>query len=299
MPLRAIAAGIAAAAAVASCLPPAAASAASRPGALGVGSRDDFELVPFATHATAAVTFVKTSAVVPSTGRSYTRYVSAVDPRYLTAELPAKTGCEELVHATAIAQEHGCTVATNGAFFDMHTGKLNHCIGNVASNGTQVQLPGGDGANFGIVRSKGSVLVGFASAKALRDEPVSDVLQGRGWLVRNGQDWVRKSPDLNTSSTFVTEKAPRTAVGVFPNGTAALVVVDGAETIRAGLDLFEFAEVLAAQVGVQHAVNIDGGGSSVAVVNGKIASKPTCVDTPSPICERAMPTIMCARGTLV
>lgn len=293
-------AAIAAAVAFATfCLSPASASVASRPGAVGVGSQNDFELVPFATRSTAAVTFVKTSAVVPSTGRSYTRYVSSVDPRRLTAELPTKTGCEELVHATTIAQEHDCTVATNGAFFDMHTGKLNHCIGNVASNGSLVQLPGGGGANFGIVRSKNSILVGFASATTLRDEPVTDVLQGRGWLVRNGQDWVRKSPDLNTSSSFVTEKAPRTAVGVFPNGTAALVVVDGAETIRTGLDLFEFAEVLAAQVGVHHAVNIDGGGSSVAVVNGKIASKPTCVDTPTPICERAMPTIMCARGTLV
>jgi len=256
---------------------------------------DDIVTPPFAPAGQEAPGFERASAIVPSTGRNYTRYVSVVDPRRLSVELPDPQGCEKLVHATETAKEHGCVVATNGAFFDMKTGRRNHCIGNVVANDTVVQLPGGDGANFGLDKANGRFVIGFASAATLKAQPVTDVVQGRGWLVRDGKSWIDRSPDLNMSTKFATEKAPRTAIGVYPNGTAALVVVDGSETVKEGLGLDEFAEILAEQVGVLHAINIDGGGSSVAVLHGKVFSKPTCVDTPVPICERAMATVVCGR----
>jgi exopolysaccharide biosynthesis protein len=72
-----------------------------------------------------------------------------------------------------------------------------------------------------------------------------------------------------------------------------LLEIDGEEDINYGPDLFETAELMVG-LGVESALNIDGGGSSVSVKNGKVISAPTCNDTPE-ICERAVANIACVR----
>ena len=60
-----------------------------------------------------------------------------------------------------------------------------------------------------------------------------------------------------------------------------------------GPDLFELAELLVS-LGVEGAINIDGGGSSVSVFNGTVVDSPTCNDTPE-VCEREVASITCVR----
>ena len=119
-------------------------------------------------------------------------------------------------------------------------------------------------------------------------------------------------------------------IGVYKNGTMLSLVIDGEEDILEGPDLFETAELLV-MLGVESAVNIDGGGSSVAVYQGSIyiylylfiymyiiythyicylfvynplshtiyvgnvVDEPTCKDTPE-ICERAVASITCVKS---
>ena len=91
-------------------------------------------------------------------------------------------------------------------------------------------------------------------------------------------------------------KAPRTALGVWGNGTVALVSVDGEEDINAGPDLFEFAELLSNTLGLVSAINLDGGGSETVVIEGGIVfNEPHCNDTPE-ICERDVGAIACLRA---
>ncbi len=112
--------------------------------------------------------------------------------------------------------------------------------------------------------------------------------------MRHGASNVNTSQDLTYEPNgFTLEKAPRDAVGVFQNGTMLLLEVDGEEDINYGPDLFEFAELLV-DLGVDSAVNIDGGGSSVSVSEGKVIDLPTCNDTPE-ICEREVANIACVR----
>lgn len=67
------------------------------------------------------------------------------------------------------------------------------------------------------------------------------------------------------------------------------------QDIKAGLDLFEFAEVfLLPSVAATQVINLDGGGSSVSVFRGRVISRPTCVDT-SKICQRDVTSITCVR----
>jgi exopolysaccharide biosynthesis protein len=47
-----------------------------------------------------------------------------------------------------------------------------------------------------------------------------------GWLVRHGSSYLSRSLE---NSTFVLEKAPRTALGIFTNGSMLLYQVDGEE----------------------------------------------------------------------
>lgn len=79
------------------------------------------------------------------------------------------------------------------------------------------------------------------------------------------------------------------------NGSIVLTVVNGVEADLEGLDLWEFAEVLIDEVGVWHAINLDGGGSSDAVLNGQVWNRPTCEDTEFPVCERPVTSITCIR----
>lgn len=120
------------------------------------------------------------------------------------------------------------------------------------------------------------------------------MITGFGWLVRNGVSNVNLSQELTFEPNgFTLEKAPRTAVGVFSNGTMMLLEVDGEEDIKAGPDLFEMAELLVS-LGVESAINLDGGGSSVSVYQGKVIDQPTCIDTPL-VCERAVANIACVK----
>lgn len=73
---------------------------------------------------------------------------------------------------------------------------------------------------------------------------------------------VAKIPDsFSTTDAFMTGRNPRTAVGRTPEGKVLMVVVDGRQTIAAGMTMDEMAIMMMA-LGASEAVNMDGGGSS-------------------------------------
>jgi N-acetylglucosamine-1-phosphodiester alpha-N-acetylglucosaminidase len=210
-------------------------------------------------------------------------------------------GCTELVQPSKSSKDRDCQYATNGGFFtwDMSdTGSL--CIGNLISDAQVWQLPtdgsGTGRANFGIT-DKNEYVSGFINADVLSSRNFTQLITGWGWLVRNGTSYVSQSSDLSYSpGGFTMEKAPRTMVGYYTNGSMILVEIDGEEDINEGPDLFEAAELLVS-LGVQAAINIDGGGSSVSVYDGMVINEPTCNDTPE-ICERADASFTCVKKKL-
>jgi hypothetical protein len=81
---------------------------------------------------------------------------------------------------------------------------------------------------------------------------------GYGWLVRDN---------------------PRTAVGVDTRGRVLIVEVDGRQdTYSQGLPVVALAELLRS-LGAVEAINLDGGGSSAAIVNGRLVSSPSDTDS--------------------
>jgi N-acetylglucosamine-1-phosphodiester alpha-N-acetylglucosaminidase len=261
---------------------------------------EDFDtLTPESSTAGVFNRFAMTGNYV-STGRPYSAFVATFPPSRFAFYPSVPSGCVELVQPHISSnQTYNCEYATNGAFFTWDYTAPSLCVGNLVSDGKVYQLPtdgsGTKRANFGI-RSDGAIMTGFFDQDTVNTTSFSQLITGYGWLVRNGVSNVLLSQDLggfDSSTSFVNEKAPRTAVGVFKNGTMLLLEIDGEEDIYAGPDLFEMAELFVT-LGVESAVNLDGGGSSVSVYEGTVIDYPTCNDTPE-WCERAVANIACVK----
>jgi len=82
-------------------------------------------------------------------------------------------------------------------------------------------------------------------------------------------------PTLDTlTSEFYTHKHPRSAVGLLKNGNWVFVVVDGRQKHSTGFTIMELAHFME-KIGCQGALNLDGGGSSTMVIDGKIVNLPS------------------------
>ena len=133
----------------------------------------------------------------------------------------------------------------------------------------------------------GTAFMGVAPAD-LDLHDVNHMLNSNQWLVVDGKAVC--GPQV--------EAAPRTAAVIWPDGLAGFVVIDGAEIVTPeGPDLLEFARILAS-MGVKHAVNLDGGGSTTFVVreganDWQVRNIPTCADKPVE-CQRAVGSAFCA-----
>ena len=81
---------------------------------------------------------------------------------------------------------------------------------------------------------------------------------------------------VNEKSEVAAHKAsnPRTAIGYIEEGHYVMLVSDGRTPASAGLSLYQLALVLK-DYGAKDAYNLDGGGSSVMIFNGKIINQPT------------------------
>ena len=71
---------------------------------------------------------------------------------------------------------------------------------------------------------------------------------------------------------------PRSAVGFKKNGDVIFMVVDGRQVDSRGVYLKELA-MLMAQFDCEQALNLDGGGSSALIINGKLVNKPIGLNT--------------------
>jgi hypothetical protein len=117
----------------------------------------------------------------------------------------------------------------------------------------------------------------------------ADIVGGAGLLVHAGReltsdDW---APEQMRDG-FTTERHPRTMIGVDTVGDIWLVAVDGR---NAQLSLgMTFAELqgLARQLSLSEALNLDGGGSTTMVVQGRIVNRPSDPTGPRPVSDAVL-----------
>jgi exopolysaccharide biosynthesis protein len=124
----------------------------------------------------------------------------------------------------------------------------------------------------------------------------ADVMQAGPMLLREGviltdyTDYVANARQFDCDITA--HRFPRTIFGTSETDYHFLVV-DGRSKVSAGLFLNECAE-LALKLGMKHAVNLDGGGSSALVAGSRLLNNPRAsVEQIHPE-ERAVPTALLA-----
>jgi exopolysaccharide biosynthesis protein len=170
-------------------------------------------------------------------GRNYHAYIATFSANHLTFRQSNPDGCTALIHASEIAETYSCAYATNGGFFIMdNSSASSFCLGNIVSD-TSAQVPadgsGFAGVNIGI--SDSHIVTGFLNMSVAETFGFNTLITGMGWLVRDGVSYVAKSADLTNQQKFTTEKAPRTTVGAFANGTMILLEIGK----HVGTDLFQ------------------------------------------------------------
>jgi hypothetical protein len=119
-----------------------------------------------------------------------------------------------------------------------------------------------------------TILVYLGLQPAMRG--ISAAVGGVGMIVSGGKV-VEYETNMKerTSYTFLGARHPRTFVGIDRDTTRLfLCTVDGRQPSSVGMNYREMADFLLS-IGVWHATNLDGGGSTTMVVQGKIVNSPS------------------------
>ncbi len=106
---------------------------------------------------------------------------------------------------------------------------------------------------------------------------MSDALQAGPIIVSNGRKNVTAVEEVFFWSK-IPDIHPRTAVGYTKEGENIFLVVDGRQPDSRGVDLNELS-ILMFDLDCEEAINLDGGGSSALVVNGKLLNRPAGFST--------------------
>ena len=198
----------------------------------------------------------------------YVADVQIADISLLKTALAGNTYARNLTETTSVqAANAGAILAINGDYYGaqergyvLRNGVLYRAS---AQSGTDALVIGADG-NFRIINE------GETSADTLVREGAWQVLTFGPALIKDGQVTVSSSDEVGRAMT----SNPRTAIGQISEGHYLLVVSDGRTKENTGLSLRQLAELMQS-LGAQIAYNLDGGGSSTMVFQGRVVNNPT------------------------
>jgi hypothetical protein len=108
----------------------------------------------------------------------------------------------------------------------------------------------------------------------LKKWKVRTAVGGGPVLVQNGAVQITNNEERKFYGKAINDKHPRTAMGYTPNNKLIILVVEGRNPQAAGVTLTQEAAILK-DLGCVEALNLDGGGSSCLLINGKETIKPS------------------------
>jgi exopolysaccharide biosynthesis protein len=109
-------------------------------------------------------------------------------------------------------------------------------------------------------------------------------------LAKEGQIYITNNEEKKFAGKAIADHHPRTAMGYTSDGKLILLAVQGrTKNIAVGTTLTETAQILI-DLGCVEAINLDGGGSSCLLINGKETIKPS-----DPTGQRPVPAVFYIR----
>ena len=101
-------------------------------------------------------------------------------------------------------------------------------------------------------------------------------------LLQNGEIRISNEEEMMFAGKAINDKHPRTAMGYTKDNKLIILVIQGRSESSGGANLIQEAHILK-DLGCWEALNLDGGGSSCLLVNGKETIKPSDKEGERPV----------------
>ncbi len=207
--------------------------------------------------------------IINISGKGYSGYLVAVyDPSRIKTVVTSKLGSSGQ-YLTTMAENNDALIAINGGGFNdpnfNSTG--GSPLGITVTNGKYVTTASykGSGGLIGFTEDDKFVL-GKMTVTEAKEMKIRDAVTFGPFLIVNG-----KSSEVLGNGGWGT--APRTAIGQRKDGIVLFLVVDGRTASKPGADMDDLIKIME-NYGAYNAANLDGGTSSVLVVNNTIVNDP-------------------------
>ena len=169
-----------------------------------------------------------------------------------------------------MARENDAVVAINGGGFIDHNGLGNggEPCGALIANGKIIQTSRNRAYGGGIIgfTKDNKLFLGDVSVQQAYDAGVRDAVDFGPFLVVNG-----KPSFVKGNGGFGIH--PRSAIGQRQDGVVLFLVIDGRRIDSVGASMKDLTDIMV-KYGAYNAANLDGGNSSVLVINNKIVNRP-------------------------
>lgn len=208
--------------------------------------------------------------IIPIKGDTYSGYLAVIyDPSRVKAVTTKNLG-KSGQYLTQMAEDNNALIAINGGgFYDPnYRGTGGSPLGVTIVDGqikTNSEHSTPTGGVIGFTYDNKLVL-GKMSAQQAIDMGIRDAVSFGPFLIVNG-----KSSFIKGNGGW--GQAPRTAIGQRQDGIVLFLVLDGRTLSRPGADMRDLTEIME-NYGAYNAANLDGGTSSVMVVNNEIINDP-------------------------
>ncbi|MBQ6417321.1 MAG: phosphodiester glycosidase family protein [Synergistaceae bacterium] len=221
-----------------------------------------------------------TTRVLPSMSNPNTRVVPRfwvmlmIDPSYFRiAPIASRNGPTEPRTLSSIYGQNNVQAAINAGFFGTLKGGKCYPIGALRVNGRNFSLPYD---MRGCLAWNDDDEAMFAVAESTEDggywPEMSNIIQAGPMLIYDGET---SRFEENFSSSLISPRHPRSAVGLNAEGSWVFMVVDGRNGMHSsGATISELTEIMRGQ-GMIYALNLDGGGSTEIMIDGKIWNIPS------------------------
>ena len=129
--------------------------------------------------------------------------------------------------------------------------------------------------------------INHPSLAGLKPWKVKHAFGGGPVLVQDGQVKISNNEEKKFAGKAIADKHPRTAIGYTKDGTMIILAIQGRmKGLAEGATLPQMAKIMVG-LGCVEAMNLDGGGSSCMLVNGKETIKPS-----DPSGQRPVPAVL-------
>ncbi len=172
-----------------------------------------------------------------------------------------------------ICDTHQSKAAINAGFFAVINTTKGYPIGALKVNGNVINQPY-EGRGCLAWNDNDEAVFSVASEELNYWYDMSNIIQAGPLLINEG---IPSNIDEGFNNSFLSARHPRSVVGLTQNGEWIFMIVDGRNGMHSsGATISELTEILRSQK-IPYALNLDGGGSTEIIIDGRIYNSPSDV----------------------